>query len=480
MEKKTKEILIEICMRKGEVSNDIFYYDDTIKNKVNAEVDKELSLALAKAESERTAFNISGKDTTEEKALKAELELVEKCKQTLLREGMDIDRILGKTDPKQDEQEIIKELGKLGINEEQARKLGLTDAERVINNGKDFSIEYNDTPEKRKSLSEKNIDYKVDEKIKKIYINGRMDAMRGVSLNDTPQVRKLLDENEINYINMANGENGLFVPISFRNGVYGVTNSQLVKNLEKIALIAATSFIISAPGAIVLYFILNKTGLLDKMLKRGAVNVGEKKALEQGLTVYKTIKDKEGNGRYSREKEMYYYMDRGNLCSLNARDVRIPDQLKGVKLTPGQKEDFRKGKLVELTNKKGEVFAVRIDVAQESLCTMYYKDMRSDKTMRETPNKKSEDKEILDYITKKGMSGIDDVFGSKASMERNVFLDRYGMRQNYTDAKNIELEIRGGRDEQGGRKEIDFQDGKIKDLASKELARLSQNNGYKL
>lgn len=193
----------------------------------------------------------------------------------------------------------------------------------------------------------------------------------------------------------------------------------------------------------------------------------ERKALKQGLTFYK-----EGQGG---EPARYYFSDMGKICSVEARHVKIPNMVKGITLSPIEREKLRKGELVTLKDKKGNEFAVRIDVTRRNGLQEYYKDGRS---MKSVPSPQSPDEVKLEYIKEKGFGGIHDIYGEKTlNLERDTFLDRFGLKADYMHVR--ETSIREGNDY---RMSPAFQeaDNGLRTKAEQELGKITKSNSMRL
>uniref|UniRef100_UPI00356247B2 hypothetical protein n=1 Tax=Bacteroides fragilis TaxID=817 RepID=UPI00356247B2 len=477
MEEKDKQHLIEIVLKKGNVDNAMFMYSSTEKEKFLSRYDlKELADKIDQLDNDYMySEDVTAMRNIEKNKKNAQMDMAERCKKILEENKVDVNKMFGEelTEEKERE-EVLKQLSQYGITPELAAQLGLDDINALKTNGKECWFELDDNILNREALKKNEIEYTCSEG--KLRINGRFEVKEGICYDDTPENRRILDQEEINYIKFAQGEKigndwkeKLFIPINWRNELFPVTNSQLVKNMEKLAIIGASSFILSPAGAVLLLLVLQRTGLYKQMLKQKELDKGERIAIEKGLTVFKQ------NGKNAR----YYYMDKGNVCSINARDVRIPSVVNGVRMSAAEMERVRRGEMVILKGKNGEEFGIRIDVTKRNGLQEYYREMRSDREMKSIPNPISPDKEKLDYIAKKGFKGIFDIYGQKnLNLERDAFLSKYGIKTVYADIKGMEEKMRNALPEQKTTLEIEIrkEDAKLKKKAASESIMLEKEN----
>lgn len=470
MDEKFENRLIEIVMRNGKLDESLFNYSKEEKEKFLKAADlKELADILE--ETEKELFYCEDTDKVKElveTSKSVETEIENTCRKILAENGVDIEKAIGVRMDERKKIELLKQqLESFGIDERTAEELGLTDLETLKTDGKNFTFVLENTAKRRKELEKNHIDYTV--KDGKINISGKFTAKEGICIEDSEEAVRFLDENEMNYIRMAQGETAgkgkLFIPTSWAGGT---TNSQLVSNAKKLALIAAAGLVISPSGAIILLVTLKKTGLYDKLMKDNALKKTEKKALEQGLTVFKQ------DGKNSR----YWYMENGNLLSLNANDVRLPRWIKGVQLSPADVEKLKRGELLMLKDKKGNEFGVRIDVTKPSCIQEYYKERKNDREMKKVPTKTSPDREKLEWIARKGFQGISDIYGNKTlNLERDTFLSKYDLKNLYTDFRSKEFQLQGKQERKEEiMKELTETNGKIKEKADEAILRINKEN----
>lgn len=426
--------MLEIILKKGEIRDDLFDYDPEEQKRFLAAYG--LEDAMDRHSREKSGYDLSD-DFTQSKIYRSRMRDIEEeitgiCKKALADKGLDVDAMIGhRLTEEETKEELLKQLGQFGISPEHAKELGLDDPEALKREGKEFIFEVKDSPKNRESLTKNEILF--ERKDGKLRINGRFEAKEGIAYDDTPENRKLLDGNEMEYIRFAQGgygngekmKNKLLVPVNWGNAAFPVTNCSLVRNLEKLAMLGASSFVLSPAGAIALLLVLQKSGLYQRLNRPAELKPGEMKALRHGLTVYKE------DGKGSR----YYYMDKGNVCCMDARNVRLPNVYDGVRLSAAQMDMLRKGKLVTYKDKNGEEAWLRIDVNKSGGLQEYYREMRSDREMKKKPTRLSPDSEKLEWIKSKGMQGIESIYGKKViNLELENFLGRHGLSQAYGSA----------------------------------------------
>ena len=470
MDERIEKRLIEIVMKGGKLDESLFNYSKEEEERTLEAADiKELADILEETEKELfyCEDNLKVKELIET-SRSVESEIEKACRKALSENGVDIEKAVGERMDEQKKLSLLKQqLESFGIDERTATELGLTDLDALKTDGKNFTFVLENTAKKRQELEKNHIEFTV--KDGKINISGKVMAKEGVCIEDSEETVRFLDENEMDYIRMAQGETAgkgkLFIPTSWANGT---TNTQLLSNAKKLAMIAGAGLIISPTGSIMLLIVLKKTGLYDKLMKDNGLKKAEKKALEKGLTVFKQ------DGKNAR----YWYMENGNLLSLNANDVRIPRWIKGVQLSPADVEKLKRGELLMLKDKKGTEFGVRIDVTKPNCVQEYYKERKNDKEMKEVPTRISDDDKKLEWIARKGFKGISDIYGNKTlNLERDTFLSRYDLKNLFTDYRSKEVQLQGRESmKEELTKDMERIDMKIKDKANEEVLRIHKEN----
>ena len=480
---KKQRILTDIVMSNGYMELDAFGYDSEAREKF---LDEFGLTDLANEIDDKFILMGRTSDHATREQLKEEIndlkeEVCKQCRDILKSQGVDVDDVLGKQ-PTWDElkEQLAKQLeDDLGISRENAEKAGLLDQD-VITRGTKGEIIMDDTLERRKKLKEAGVPFTA--KDGKIKLEMELRAQQGVVYEDTPKNRHLLDENEIEYIEMAqgnklhrNGRPSLFVPFNWLNTVDKGFNSSLGRFAMRSSKLAVAGTILGPAGAILLlsYYICKKHFVNEKVHN---LSLGERKALDHGLTVYKENKDK-----FGRIQPMYYYKQDGKVYSVGARDVRIPDKVKGIKLSPVEKEKLRRGELVELEDAKGKEFGIRIDVSRPDVLREYYRENKRDRNMTAVPGQSASDRDKLEWIAAHGAEGITQIFSDKHhNVERDTFLSQHGMRQLYMEYRMSKIELERTSDEtrkQGCQEAISESDAALKEIAESELAKISRKMG---
>lgn len=481
--KKKQELLVSIILSRGYMELDAFGYD----NEARENFLKEFGLLDLSNEIDDKFIQLGRtSDITTRDRLKQEIaslknDACERCRECLKNQGVDVDEVVGKHMSWDElKEQLAKQLEEnFGISRGNAEKSGLLD-EDVITRGTKNEFIMDDTVERRKKLKEAGIPFKAEDG--KIRLEMELRAQQGVCYDDTPQNRRILDENEMEYIEMAqgnnlrtNGKNVLFVPFNWLNAADKGYNSKLARTVLRGSKVAIAGTLLGPAGAVLLLaYYKCKQHLINE--KAHNLSLAERKALKHGLTVYKENKDK-----YGRTQPMYYYQKDGKTYSVGAHDVRIPDKVKGIRLSPVDKERLRRGELVELKDAKGKEFGIRIDINRPNILQEYYRENKRDKNMKEVPGSSSSDKEKLEWIASHGAEGITQIFSDKhMNLERDVFLSQYGMRQLYMQFRMSKIEMEKSTDEtrkQGAKESIHEADAALKDIAESEIAKLGRKMG---
>lgn len=368
----------------------------------------------------------------------------EKARNELIGLGIDLTRVYEGEDPEKIRATVRTQLSELGMGADAIDALRLDNIEELLNNDRAFTMRVHDRKEMRDFFEREGFEYTLDGDM--LEVQGTMHVEEGVTVDDSPENRKILDDNEIEYILMAQGRNPkgsskLFIPHSwdaFQESVSNqsvrmtnrLINSQLAKDAALFAgALAATALLNPAVGWMV-FIAFRKSGLMKDRGNRGPeIDLYKEKALRAGLTVLTTQR------RGHRNEEVYLYSLNGNVCAVPARDVRIPEAIKGVRLSADQRERFRMGELVTLRDKKGEAFQVRIDITQPDMVREYYKVMRSDKETVPKPTSMSPDRDKLDYISRRGYQGVLDIWkGDVLGYGGDRFLKQYGLYETFEAA----------------------------------------------
>lgn len=492
---KNKYMLVDTFLRKGHISDLQFGFNHAKKMKfINDNGLNELYQKYIDAGKE---FD-SAINQDEFKAAKQKVEDIAKdirtaCRKELEKQGLDITAIYG-TEPDIDEKKklLIEQLEQMGMSEEFIKNKHFDDIEKLINEGsQEFEYTVKDTPETRKRFEDEGIEYHAENG--RLKVKATLHATEGVAFDDTPDNRKILDDNEIKYMRMAMNKNPysqktkLFVPSTWINPVRSsvasnfdnyfnkIINNQYGRSLLGGTMIAGTvataammGLVIHPVFAVTAYLLLRKTGLFKARKTAFYPTAYEQRALQKGLTVYK-----EENGRGK-----YLYMHKGNLLSLDAKDIRIPEYIKGIKLTPLQRQQFRTGELIQLKGNDGETFSVRVDITSPNLIREYYKELKNDISVKPIPKITDSDEAKLSYIEHRGYKGVLDIFGKMSyNPRRDSFLKEYNLYNTFRNYEETNHTLRRTTDKDLRNAYTQYlknDDGKLKDIARNEL--LSQIN----
>ena len=188
-------------------------------------------------------------------------------------------------------------------------------------------------------------------------------------------------------------------------------------------------------------------------------------------------KEQKKNGQ---SKAQYLFMHEGNLIRINASDVRIPEYVKGVRLTAGQRDAFRKGELVQLKDKQGQEMFIRIDLTKPNMFREYYKQMKSDRNVTQVPEAKSADIDKLEYISRRGVAGIKDIYGARRPNPYcEAFLSRYGLKTAFNEYVTAVERYKQSEDsamKDKYKQEFKKADQSIKDIAGNEVISQHKSN----
>lgn len=457
-----KDILLEIYQREGHFDLMHTFGNDEEKMKAFFKETGMDGYARHYSASVQAAVNAM----TEENRLKAIQDyqnaarvLYETVKLRLYEGGIDTEKNYGKDLTPEEKVRMVRErLMEFGIPMTEAEKVNEDNVDEYINEDKDFEFELDDTPAARNFCKKEGIDF--DSRGGKLYMQGSLHLQKCLALPDTDEVRSMLDKEGIQYIDtqyakLAQGKRGKFlqdhpvkllaIPLAWTaNGALGLANrtvnSQYRNRIFSYGLLAASLALPIQPHVIfVAWLLMRKLGMFKKNREGTKVtrNLYELLANRKGNTVFKEF------NRQGRKEGVYLTQVNGNLVRIPARDVRIPSNIMGINLNQVQREQFRKGKLVTLTNAKGQEFGVRIDLTNPKMYAVYGKAMRSDKTMTAVPDPKSPTADKLEYISRKGFQGVRDIYGeSRINLDRDTFLDKHGLKQNFWMGQNAEERLK--------------------------------------
>lgn len=418
MDKRDKELLVEVTLNKGNVDKIAFESPEERNNFLSRhsmlsdyEMAKQYKIEAQYANSSLIREKNLNMANDFEKKIDSSVNKI------LSAEGIKIEPNLSTTEK---ENQIKEQLSELGIGKEDIDKILQGGIDKMQTKGEDVSFTMKDTPETRKILEEKGLDFKADKDGLKL--NAKMYVKEGLEIEDTPKNRKVLEDNELAYAIKAEKERKLFVPLQ----------------AKKVATLVAASVIIGPLPALVLQMALNQSGLLDRMLDQHLVSLSQKKALENGMTIKAKQKV---NGK---EVEQFLWKDQqtGNVNRVNVSDIQIPKTHKGVELTPGQIHQLKDGKVIEVVSKEGTNMAFRIDMNEVGGIRAMYKEMKNDREYMAVPKPESPDVDKLKYISIKGAKGITDIYGSGNIQERDSFLEKFNLNNDFKNIQATEKELK--------------------------------------
>lgn len=409
----------------------------------------------------------------------------------LYEQGIMLDQVFRSDDKEAAKESVREQLRMAGFSDAAIDALQLDDLDNMQYNDKTFTFTVDDTDQTRGFFDLHGFSYRKEGD--KLVGEATVHLEEGIKVDDTEENRKMLDENEIEYIRMAEGKNpknaknSLFIPFSWDAYAYAVSNqgvrcanrivnSQVGKNAALLfGMIAATALFHPAVAWCV-FIAARRSGIMRDKGNRGPeLNLYKQRALEAGHTIMTTQK------RHGRLEEVYMYRLGGRNCVIPARDVRIPDRINGVRLSAAQRESFRRGELVELTDKNGQGFHVRIDVTNPDMVRHHYKVMRTDKQPTAVPNRLSPDTEKLDYIARFGYKGVNDIYRKGGNnRERDNFLQKYGLHEVFSKIQNADFNVRNSFDKdvkQQNQEVINKSDAALKDLANNLVLSQHKQNG---
>ena len=450
IENKDQEILIEIIINKGEMRSDTFRYSSEARNEFAEKWGmKELFAKYDQLENDIT-WSDSWESTKRYSEQLGDVKnlIVEQAKECLRKEHFQVDELVNEMVEHQQRDSILRQLASYGIDEQNAVRLGLDNAEILENRGMEIRMSLPDTQERRDAFDREGFDYKAREG--KLVLTLYFEAKRGVAMDDNERLRDFLQENGIEYIPLdrdkerdiimaQNGrysENGkrLFVPFTHGPANMRIPSRKIWKMLGAIGTVGAAAFLINPVGVVVLTLLVKKTmditrisSLLPRRSgqkeRRPVLTYAEKKALKAGEAIF--YED-------SRGRQMYVYMNRGNRCVMDARDLRLPAKVDGIALTSDELQRLSRGEMVALRKEGGEQIAVRVDPLAGDNLRRYYINVMQDRQLTAVPGRKSDEKLQLEYISQKGRKGIDEIFGTKPKdARRERFLLKYNLSELY-------------------------------------------------
>lgn len=308
----------------------------------------------------------------------------------------------------------------IGVNPKNIDPEDIKNLEKGMKTGMmNFSIE--DNFANRDFLDKEKVDYKIENG--KLNFEGKATLLKYTTAENTPENKAILKKNDIHFREEEGGK---------RLKIEGV-------NARKLA-IAAITVVYPVAGIAILLVPKRNEIKNDFSFSKNEIN-----ALKKNSVISKT-NPKGEKVFYQRDK------DTNEVVSVKAKDIRIPNKIGGVQLSPIQYEDLKNGREIIITNEELNKSArVRLDLNSKNGLSIQdankidIKEQNSIKNdsvspMNEqmrNPEKLVSDKERLEFIAQKGGRGIDDIFKEK-STEREAFLDKYNLSKDYITYKDVE------------------------------------------
>lgn len=286
--------------------------------------------------------------------------------------------------------------------------------ERLIHDGLNdrlpIVVYRDDTPEKRKELDAVDTDYEILPS-GKLRTYGVARIKEGYTLLDTPNNRSFLDKNDITY-NQIRG-NRLFVSL----------------RAQKVGLLLASSVVLTPIVGIAVMYAMNKSHVLDRLLKDKQFSKEEANLLNERQTIRKEALED------GRKVNKYYFLDNdtGRLRSIPAHEVHLPNRVNGVELSVKELDDLRNGKIVQGYDEKSKLYyEAKLDFNNRHNISMGFKEFKAEKEYTAVPTPFSPDADKIAYVQVHGAQGVNDIWDrGGVNLERSSFLDKYDVGRFY-------------------------------------------------
>lgn len=269
-----------------------------------------------------------------------------------------------------------------------------------------------DKAENRAKLEAEDVEYEVLP-TNQLRYKGVARLQEGYAMEDNKQNRDFLEANKISFDKL--NDNKLFVSM----------------RVQKMALLLASSIILSPVFGIAIMYILNKTRTLDRLLKDRQFTNDEAKRLAAGETIRKT------GVVEGKQVEKYYFVDdtTNQLRSIPVNEVRLNSRINGVQLSIKELDDLRNGNIVtgydEATK---QYYEAKLDLNSKSSVQMGFKDLKATKEFNYVPKPNSPDADKKAYVQIHGAQGVNDIWEmGGVNLERDSFLDKYDIEGFYKD-----------------------------------------------
>lgn len=301
--------------------------------------------------------------------------------------------------------EQIKAYAAYGASEQRMLHDGLNDKLPVV-------VTIDNTEENRNKLDDNYIEYEILPSNKLKY-RGVARLQEGYALENTPANLAFLEDNGISYSQIKGRK--LFVSL----------------RAQKIALLLASTALLSPVIGLAVMYTMNKLHILDKLLENKQFSKEEAEKLNQGATLRKETVE---NGR---KVEKYYFVDSGTnkLRSIPVHEVQLPHRVNGVELSVKELDDLRNGRTVVGFNEaSGKYYEAKLNLNNKKAIDMGFKDLKAEKEFKYVPKPNSPDAEKIAYVQAHGAQGVNDIWEmGGVNLERDSFLDKYDVEGFYKD-----------------------------------------------
>lgn len=301
--------------------------------------------------------------------------------------------------------EQIKAYVAYGASEQRMLHDGLNDKLPVV-------VTIDNTEENRNKLDDNYIEYEILPSNKLKY-RGVARLQEGYALENTPANVAFLEDNGISYSQIKGRK--LFVSL----------------RAQKIALLLASTALLSPVIGLAVMYTMNKIHILDKLLENKQFSKEEAEKLNQGATLRKETVE---NGR---KIEKYYFVDSdtNKLRSIPVHEVQLPHRVNGVELSVKELDDLRNGRTVVGFNEaSGKYYEAKLNLNNKKAIDMGFKDLKAEKEFKYVPKPNSPDAEKIAYVQAHGAQGVNDIWEmGGVNLERDSFLDKYDVEGFYKD-----------------------------------------------
>lgn len=273
-------------------------------------------------------------------------------------------------------------------------------------------VTIDNTEENRNKLDDNYIEYEILPSNKLKY-RGVARLQEGYALENTPANLAFLEDNGISYSQIKGRK--LFVSL----------------RAQKIALLLASTALLSPVIGLAVMYTMNKLHILDKLLENKQFSKEEAEKLNQGATLRKETVE---NGR---KVEKYYFVDSdtNKLRSIPVHEVQLPHRVNGVELSVKELDDLRNGRTVVGFNEaSGKYYEAKLNLNNKKAIDMGFKDLKAEKEFKYVPKPNSPDAEKIAYVQAHGAQGVNDIWEmGGVNLERDSFLDKYDVEGFYKD-----------------------------------------------